>query len=142
MAHRHLPAEEQGVTTESVCSWICNKNFVERNSTAKATDGVETSGVQIIGWNAQEGHVQSWNFSPDGAFANGVWSPTEGGWQATVSGVTVDGAATSAVNHLQRLDDNAYVWQSVQRRWTERRCPIATKSSCDAPLRSNRRSVS
>ena len=108
-------AEEQGVTTESVCKWIGEKSFVERRYTTKATDGVKTSGVQIIGWNAQAGHVQSWNFSADGSFAVGIWTPTERGWQASVSGVTVDGAATSAVNRLHRLDDNTYVWQSVDR---------------------------
>ena len=124
-AHEHIAdlqwligtwtAEEQGVTTESVCKWIGEKSFVERRYTTKATDGVKTSGVQIIGWNAQAGHVQSWNFSADGSFAVGIWTPTERGWQASVSGVTVDGAATSAVNRLHRLDDNTYVWQSVDR---------------------------
>lgn len=124
-AHEHIAdlewligawtAEEQGVTTKSVCKWIGANSFVERKYTTKAVDGVETSGVQIIGWNAQAGHVQSWNFSSDGSFAVGVWTPTEAGWQASISGVTVDGATTSAVNRLQRLDDNAYVWQSIDR---------------------------
>ncbi|MBL9164302.1 MAG: SgcJ/EcaC family oxidoreductase [Planctomycetaceae bacterium] len=108
-------AEEQGVTMESVCKWIGEKSFVERRYTTKAADGVQTSGVQIIGWNAQAQRVQSWNFSADGSFAVGIWTPIEGGWHASVSGVTVDGAATSAVNQLRRLDDNAYVWQSVDR---------------------------
>lgn len=124
-AHEHIAdmkwligtwtSEEQGVTTKSVCQWIGDKSFVERKYATKAADGVETSGVQIIGWNAQAGHVQSWNFSSDGSFAVGVWTPTQGGWQASVSGVTVDGATTAAINRLQRLDDNAYVWQSVDR---------------------------
>ncbi|BBO34228.1 YybH family protein [Lacipirellula parvula] len=124
-AHEHIAdlewligtwtAEEQGVTTESVCKWIGEKSFVERRYTTKAADGVETSGVQIIGWNAQAGHVQSWSFSADGSFAVGIWTPTEGGWQASITGVTLDGAATTAVNRLHRLDDNAYVWQSVNR---------------------------
>ena len=30
-------------------------------------------------------------------------------------GVTGDGAPTTSVNLLNRLDDQAYVWQSVQR---------------------------
>jgi uncharacterized protein (TIGR02246 family) len=124
-AHEHIAdfewligtwtAEDQGVVTKSVCQWLGDKSFVERKYVTKAADGVETSGVQIIGWNAQAGHVQSWNFSSDGSFAVGVWTPTEGGWQATVSGVTIDGATTSAINRLQRLDDHAYVWQSVDR---------------------------
>jgi uncharacterized protein (TIGR02246 family) len=124
-AHEHIAdlqwligswtAEDQGVTTKSECQWIGDKSFVERRYTTKAADGVESSGVQIIGWNAQAGRVQSWNFGADGSFAVGVWTPTEGGWQASVSGVTIGGATTSAINRFQRLDDNAYVWQSVDR---------------------------
>jgi uncharacterized protein (TIGR02246 family) len=108
-------AEEHGAKTESVCRWLGDKSFVERRYTTTGVDGAQTTGVQIIGWNAHDGHVQSWNFSPDGSFAVGVWSPVEDGWQATISGWTSDGAATAAVNRLQRLDDNAYVWQSVER---------------------------
>lgn len=59
-------AEEHGVKTESVCSWLANKSFVERKYTITHVDGTKTSGVQLIGWNPQDGHVQSWNFSPDG----------------------------------------------------------------------------
>jgi hypothetical protein len=44
-----------------------------------------------------------------------VWSPRAGGWSAEIRGVTGDGTPTAAVNLLTRLDDNAYVWQSVQR---------------------------
>ena len=59
--------------------------------------------------------MQSWNFSSDGGHAVGVWSPRAGGWSAEVRGVTGDGMPTVAVNLLTRLDDNAYVWQSIRR---------------------------
>lgn len=108
-------AEEHGVKTESTCRWICNQSFVERKYRAIGVDGGETTGVQVIGWNAQDSHVQSWNFAPDGGTATGIWMPIEGGWQATVNGVTSEGLPTLAVNVLQRLDDDAYVWQSTQR---------------------------
>ena len=108
-------AEEHGVQTESVCRWAVDGRFIERRYTTTQVDGTKTSGVQLIGWNPQGGHVQSWDFSPDGGHAIGVWSPTEGGWQATVQGTTGGGISTTAVNWLIRLDDNAYVWKSVQR---------------------------
>jgi hypothetical protein len=72
-------------------------------------------GVQLIGWNPQAGHVQSWDFSPGGGHASGVWTPIEGGWRAKVVGTTGGGIPTEAVNWLIRLDDNAYVWKSVRR---------------------------
>lgn len=108
-------AEEQGNRIESVCSWIANKSFVERKYTVTQFDGSVTAGVQIIGWNALNEHVQSWDFSPDGGHAVGVWSPHEGGWTAEIQGVTGDGAVTTSVNGLTKMDEGAYVWQSVAR---------------------------
>ncbi|MEQ9407654.1 MAG: nuclear transport factor 2 family protein [Fuerstiella sp.] len=108
-------AEEYGVQTESTCRWVAGERFMERRYTTTQLDGTKSSGVQLIGWNPLEGHVQSWDFSPDGGHAVGIWSPTDGGWQADVHGTTGDGTPTAAVNVLKRLDDNAYVWQSIQR---------------------------
>lgn len=108
-------AEENGARTESKCRWIVNKKFVERSYTTTQVDGTVITGLQIIGWNSQENHVQSWNFSADGGHAIGIWSAIEGGWLAKVSGTTGQSVSTTAVNLLKRLDDNAYVWQSVDR---------------------------
>ena len=108
-------AEENGVKTESVCSWVASGRFVERTSTTTQVDGTTTSGKQLIGWNPLEGHVQSWTFSPDGGHAVGNWTPIPGGWMAHLRGTTGDGISTTSINYLVRLDDNAYVWQSVHR---------------------------
>ncbi len=116
-------AEQHGAKTESVCRWVANKSFVERNYTTTLADGTSTAGVQLIGWNPRVGHVQSWNFSADGGHAVGVWSPQEDGWAAEVHGVTGDGIPTAAVVLLKRLDDNAYVWQSIRRTVAEQSLP-------------------
>jgi uncharacterized protein (TIGR02246 family) len=116
-------AEEHGVQTESVCRWVADGRFIERRYTTTLLDGTKTSGVQMIGWNPQGRHVQSWDFSPDGGHAVGLWSPIDGGWQAKVHGATGEGISTAAVNRLRRLDDNAYVWQSVQRSLGEAALP-------------------
>jgi uncharacterized protein (TIGR02246 family) len=108
-------AEEHGAKMESVCRWIANKSFVERTYTVTDAQGLTTTGTQIIGFNADAGHVQSWNFSSDGGHAIGAWIPAENGWTAQIQGVTGAGILTSATNSLRRLDDNAYMWQSVDR---------------------------
>ena len=108
-------AEENGIKTESVCNWVVDGRFLERRYTTTQLDGTTSSGVQLIGWNPLEGHVQSWNFSPDGGHAVGIWIPQQGGWTAQMRGTTGDGTLTTSINQLRRLDDNAYVWQSVQR---------------------------
>jgi uncharacterized protein (TIGR02246 family) len=108
-------AEEHGSRTESVCRWVANKSFVERTYTVTHPDHMTTSGVQLIGFNPQGGHLQSWNFSSDGSYAVGVWSPRENGWSAELQGTLADGQNTTATNLLTRLDDNAYTWQSIHR---------------------------
>ena len=71
--------------------------------------------AQLIGFNSQRGHIQSWNFSSDGGFAVGIWSPIENGWAAEVQSTRADGQTANATNLLSRLDDNAYAWKSIQR---------------------------
>lgn len=107
--------EEHGVKTESVCRWVVDGRFIERQYTTTQLDGTVSSGLQLIGWNPQGGHVQSWSFSPEGGHAIGIWNPQQDGWSAQMQGVTGDGEMTTSINQLRRLDDNAHVWQSIQR---------------------------
>ncbi|MFI4876817.1 MAG: YybH family protein [Blastopirellula sp. JB062] len=108
-------AEEFGAKTTSVCRWIADKSFVERSYETTAADGTKTSGVQLIGWNPMLGQMQSWNFSGDGGHSVGLWTPHDSGFSAEMHGMTGHGVATHAINILTRLDDDAYVWQSVKR---------------------------
>ena len=116
-------AEENGARMISKCRWIVDKKFVERSYSTTEIDGTVTTGLQIIGWNAQNSHIQSWNFSADGGNAIGVWSATEGGWIAKVSGSTGTSVSTTAVNLLKKLDNNAYVWKSMDRTVGDVRLP-------------------
>lgn len=108
-------AEEHGIKTESICSWVVDGRFIERRYKTTQLDGTVSSGLQLIGWNPQGGHVQSWSFSPDGGHVVGIWTPMQNGWTAQMQGVTGDGEMTTSINQLRRLDDNAHVWQSIQR---------------------------
>ena len=108
-------AEEHGARVESVCRWVAGKSFVERTYTTTLPGGATQSGVQIIGWSPTEGQVQSWSFTSDGGHAVGMWRPQARGWAAEMRGVTGDGRGTAAINRLTKLDNDAYVWQSVQR---------------------------
>ena len=108
-------AEEQGSRNESICSWVANKSFVQRTYTVTHHDQSISSGIQLIGFNPQGGHIQSWNFSSDGGYAIGIWSPVENGWASEMQGTRADGQTTTATNLLNRLDDNAYAWKSIQR---------------------------
>jgi uncharacterized protein (TIGR02246 family) len=108
-------SEEHGAKLISEFRWIANKSFIERRYTVTLPNNETSSGTQIIGFNPREGSIQSWDFSPDGGHAVGLWTPLEDGWQAEVQGVTGEGVSTKAINTLKRLDDNAYAWQSLNR---------------------------
>ena len=108
-------AEEHGSKMVSVSRWVADKSFVERKYTTTHHDGTKQSGVQIIGYNPQTKAVQSWNFSPGGGHAVGLWGPIDSGWRATMHGVAGDGTVTTSINVLTRLDDNAYSWKSIER---------------------------
>jgi hypothetical protein len=41
--------------------------------------------VQLIGWNPQGGHVQSWNFTSDGGHAS-EWSGSLSRWRSDMKG--------------------------------------------------------
>ncbi len=124
-AHSHLSdldwlvgswqAEEHGAKHESVFRWVADRNFLQRDYTTTRVDGNKTTGVQLIGWNPRQGHLQSWNFSGNGGHAIGAWIPRQSGWTVELMGFTAEGIPTTAVNQLTRLDDKAYAWQSIQR---------------------------
>jgi len=116
-------AEEHGSRTESICRWVANKSFVQRTYTVTHPDHTTTSGLQLIGFNPQGGHLQSWNFSSDGGYAEGTWSARENGWSAEIRSTLADGRTSTAINLLTRLDDNAYAWQSVQRKLGDESLP-------------------
>jgi uncharacterized protein (TIGR02246 family) len=109
-------AEENGSKTTYECRWVANKSFIERKYVVTHADQSVSGGLQIIGWNAQEGCVQSWNFASDGGHSIGKWQPHDKGWAAEVSGMTGQGVSTSAYNVFTKLDDNACTWQSQRRR--------------------------
>jgi hypothetical protein len=108
-------AEEHGVKTVSVCRWVADGRFIERTYTATNVDGASSSGVELVGWNPHGRHVQSWSFSPDGGHAVGIWFPQQDGWVTQMRGTGGDGAPISSLNQLRKLDDDAYVWQSIRR---------------------------
>jgi uncharacterized protein (TIGR02246 family) len=107
--------EEHGASTKAVCRWVANKSFLQRTFEATNRDRTTTSGVQMIGWNAQGGHIQSWTFTSDGGHAVGVWMPKADGWLVHTRGMLPDGTITTAINSFTKLDDDAFAWQSIQR---------------------------
>ena len=107
--------EERGAKAEVDCRWLPGKKFLIRKTKVTAADGASTAGLQMIGFNAKTGQIVSWGFLSDGGHTIGAWAPRKDGWNVDAMSVTSDGVDSHAVNVLKRLDDNAYVWQSIDR---------------------------
>ena len=109
------------VRIETVCNWTKNKNFLTRAFTVSTEEGIDLSGIQIIGWDGVDKEIRSWTFDSDGGFASGTWSKQAGDenqptrWYVRKQGKTVMGEVTSAVNIISQNDDGTLSLQSVQR---------------------------
>jgi uncharacterized protein (TIGR02246 family) len=107
--------EDQTASIQTDCAWTKNKNFMTRSFAVTTREGVEMSGMQIVGWDAVNQQIRSWVFDSTGGFGEGVWAVEGDTWTIQATGTLVDGGKTSATNLLKKLDDNSYVWESINR---------------------------
>jgi uncharacterized protein (TIGR02246 family) len=128
---------------ELSCEWAAKRNFLLRKYVLKDADGSAKTGIQIIGWDPNAGAIRSWIFDSDGGFGSEQWTREGKHWVLEATGVTRDGAETTATNILTPLDHDSFTWQSVQRDVDRVRLPdtalvkatrVKTKGST-APLR-------
>jgi uncharacterized protein (TIGR02246 family) len=107
-------SEGSGAKIEITCRWAVEKSFIEVTHVLRDGDRVVESAREIVGWDPLSERITSWMFNSDGGHAVGTWLPRKHGWTIEFSGVTADGARTSAVNIMVRLK-GAIVWKSVLR---------------------------
>jgi uncharacterized protein (TIGR02246 family) len=107
--------EDENTVIETDCDWTRNKNFMTRSFTMVTRDGVELSGMQIVGWDAVNNQIRSWVFDSNGGFGEGVWTADGDNWTIESTGSLPDGRKTSATNLLKKIDDDSYTWQSINR---------------------------
>jgi uncharacterized protein (TIGR02246 family) len=102
---------------ESYIRWLDKNSFLEREYTVRKNGAVTNSGLQIIGWDPQEGQIRSWSFDSAGGYGTGLWSQTADGWQVDNIGVLPDGTPTTARDFVIHVvgQDNVLGWRSTQR---------------------------
>jgi len=109
-----IDSDDQG-QIQTTCAWTKNKNFLTRTFQVSVGEYVEMSGLQIIGWDASAKQIRSWVFDSDGGFAEGRWTNKNNHWYITKVGTLADGRKSSSVNVINRIDDNQFKWQSINR---------------------------
>lgn len=107
--------EDETASVQTDCEWTKNKNFMTRSFVVVTREGVELSGMQIVGWDAANEQIRSWVFDSAGGFGEGVWTDEGDIWTIHSTGTLIDGRKTSATNLLKKIDDDSYTWESVNR---------------------------
>jgi uncharacterized protein (TIGR02246 family) len=107
--------EDEDATIQTDCNWAKNKNFMTRSFAVVIGNQVNMSGMQIVGWDPVAKRIRSWVFDSDGGFAEGKWTRKGDRWVIQQTGTLPDGSKSSAVNIIKNIDNNSFIWQSVQR---------------------------
>jgi uncharacterized protein (TIGR02246 family) len=105
------------VVAESDIRWLANKSFIRRDYTVRKGDATTGSGIQIIGWDPQQGQIRSWSFDSTGGYGTGLWSQTADGWQIDHIGTFPDSTPSSSRDFVIRVpgEDNVLGFRSTHR---------------------------
>jgi uncharacterized protein (TIGR02246 family) len=107
--------QDENVRIETTCNWSKNRNFLIRSFTVEAGDVIDSSGMQVVGWDPAAKQIRSWTFDSDGGFAEAVWTKRGEQWFIENKGVLADGRRASMVNVMKPIDANSFTWQTVER---------------------------
>ena len=95
--------------------WNDAKTLIRGRFSVKEEGAAPLSGTQTIGLDPQTGQLHSWVFDDEGGRGQAVWARDGNRWVQDVTGVLFDGSEYKAVNVLTPINDDAFLWQSVDR---------------------------
>ncbi len=103
----------EGVTIEMTCRWTKNQNYISRTYRVSDQQGVESSGLQIIGWDPKRKEIRSWLFDSDGGFVEGTWTKRDDRWIVQSVATLADGGSGSFTSIFRLTADGNYTWQKI-----------------------------
>ncbi|WP_436715540.1 DUF4440 domain-containing protein [Roseiconus lacunae] len=109
-----IDADEQ-TAVEFSCDWTENKSYLYRKYKVISEGDVDSSGLQIIGWNAATKEINSWLFDSDGGFVKGIWLERDGRWTVSSVATLNNGSQGSFVSVYTPQDDGTYRWKKINR---------------------------
>ena len=95
--------------------WVLGRSFLKLDFSVKNKDGEELAVVLVFGWDPIDESIRSWFFDSKGGFGGGSWSRQGNAWSAEWSGVLADGRLASSLNSLRFVDNQGFVFRSVDR---------------------------
>ncbi len=107
--------QDDNATVRTQWQWAKNKRFLTSTFSVIVGDRIEMEGTQIIGWDAAAGQIRSWVFDSEGGFGDGVWRHVGNQWIVDATSTMSDGSQGSAINVYTIVDENTFLWKSVER---------------------------
>lgn len=103
----------EGFTIEIDCDWTSNQTYISRKYSVTTSEGVSSSGLQLIGWDEKQQKIRSWLFDSDGGFVSGVWTQRDDEWKVQSVATLADGSTGSFVGVFRPTNDGNYTWQKI-----------------------------
>ncbi len=107
--------DNQDVSIETTVRWSSQQAFLIRAYKVRVGEEISHEGTQVIGWDAQQKTIRSWNFESDGAFGEGLWTLASGEWTIRNTLTLADGTRGSSRQILRPESADAYTVESVGR---------------------------
>lgn len=102
-----------GFAVEINAQWTKNQTFISRKYTVSNEVDVESSGLQMIGWDPKENQIRSWLFDSDGGVVTGEWTQRDDQWIVQSVATLADGGSGSFTSLWRPLADGTCAWQKV-----------------------------
>lgn len=109
-----IDADEQSAF-EFTCRWTENRSHLYRTFRITTNGEVESSGLQIIGWDAAANEIRSWLFDSNGSFVRGTWKEHDDEWMVSSVATLSDGAKGSFVSVFNPQEDGTLRWKKINR---------------------------
>jgi uncharacterized protein (TIGR02246 family) len=107
-------AKRNGTIVTTRYEWTANKSFIHCQFSI-TQDGKTVAGMQIFGKDPSTGLLRGWTFSDEGGIGDTDITRDGKKWVHVARGVTTDGRVLTATNILTSLDNDSFLWQSVER---------------------------
>jgi uncharacterized protein (TIGR02246 family) len=115
-------AKRDGVVVTTKYEWTKNKTFI-RCQFSITKDGETHTGMQMIGKMPSTGGLHIWTFEDSGGIGDADIERDGKKWIHTARGSTADGSTVTATNILTPIDNDSFLWQSVERTLDEETQP-------------------
>jgi uncharacterized protein (TIGR02246 family) len=115
-------AKRDDMEVETTYEWAAKKKYIVMTFTIKDKNRTQ-KGKQFITHDASTGLLRSWTFEDDGDFGEAVWIREGKKWMIDASGVLESGATMTATNIMTPINEDTFLWQSVERTLDEEALP-------------------